>query len=456
MIHIRAHHVHPAGILTLPAELTTPAEQTSVSYIGRPRRACKSLNRPATNPKTVNVENTLVLLFCVATATALAVRRLRVPYTVALVIVGLIMGSFDLVTPPRLTRELLFTFFLPGLLFEAAFHLDLAAFSRIWRSAAALAVPGVIVGMIVTAAMVVSLLRIVSADPTYDWRFGLVFGALVAATDPVAVTALFKEVKAPAQLATLVESESLFNDGTGIVFLSLVLSFVTGATPSVATLGGQFLLVTGGGIALGLVIGRVVAHIIRRIDDPLIEITLTMIAAYGSFALAENLSVSGVLATVVAGMSCARHARETGMSERSRAAAESFWEYAAFALNSIVFLLIGFEFRITELLHLGREIVVAFVAMLLARAAIVGLLVVAQRNTTARFPRGWPTVLTWGGLRGALSLVLALALPAAVQGREQLVAITVGTVVLSLIVQGFTMPYLIQRLGIGATPASDT
>jgi len=402
----------------------------------------------------VNVESTVVLLFCVATATAVAVRRLRVPYTVALVIVGLIMGSFDLVTPPRLTRELLFTFFLPGLLFEAAFHLDLTAFSRIWRSAVALAVPGVIVGMVVTAAILVLVLRVVSGDPAYDWRFGLVFGALVAATDPVAVTALFKEVKAPAELATLVESESLFNDGTAIVFLSLVLSFVSGTTPSIATLGTQFLIVTGGGVALGLVMGRGIAYVIRRVDDPMIEITLTMIAAYGSFALAEDLSVSGVLATVVAGMFCARHARETGMSERSRAAAEGFWEYVGFALNSIVFLLIGFEFRIGDLLHLGREIVAAFAAMFIARAVIVGMLTLAQRNTSARLPRGWPTVLTWGGVRGALSLVLALALPPGIPGREQLVAITVGTVVLSLIVQGFTMPYLIDRLGIVATPVS--
>ena len=119
-----------------------------------------------------------------------------------------------------------------------------------------------------------------------------------------------------------------------------------------------------------------------------------------------------------------------------------------------MFLLIGFEFRIGDLLHLGREIVAAFAAMFIARAIIVGMLTLAQRNTSARLPRGWPTVLTWGGLRGALSLVLALALPPGIPGREQLVAITVGTVVLSLIVQGFTMPYLIDRLGIVATPVS--
>jgi len=227
----------------------------------------------------MTVESTVVLLFCVATATAVAVRRLRVPYTVALVIIGLAMGSFGLVTPPRLTRELLFTFFLPGLLFEAAFSLDVDAFRRIWRSAVALAVPGVIVGMFATAAIVSLLLPLVTGNPAYDWRFGLLFGALVAATDPVAVTALFKEVKAPPRLAALIESESLFNDGTGVVFLSLVLSYVMGTTPSLGALGGQFLLVAGGGVALGFVVGWGNAHVIQRVDDPMFEIALTTIAA---------------------------------------------------------------------------------------------------------------------------------------------------------------------------------
>jgi CPA1 family monovalent cation:H+ antiporter len=395
----------------------------------------------------MTVESTVVLLFCVATATAVAVRRLRVPYTVALVIVGLTMGSFGLVTPPRLTRELLFTFFLPGLLFEAAFNLDLDALRRVWRSAVALAVPGVVVGMFATAAIVSLLLPLVTGNPAYDWRFGLLFGALVAATDPVAVTALFKEVKAPPRLAALVESESLFNDGTGIVFLSLVLSYIMGSAPSLAALGGQFLLVVGGGVALGFVVGRGIARVIRHVDDPMIEIALTMIAAYGSFALAQEIRVSGVLATVVAGMGCSRAARQPALSESVRAV-DSFWEYVGFALNSIVFLLIGFESGIASLLHLGPEIALAFVAMLVARAIVVWLLALAQYKTSERWPRGWSTVLAWGGLRGALSLVLALALPESIPHRETVISITVGTVVLSLIVQGFTMPYLIEWLGI--------
>jgi CPA1 family monovalent cation:H+ antiporter len=377
-----------------------------------------------------------------------------VPYTVVLVIVGLAMGSFGLVTPPRLTRELLFTFFLPGLLFEAAFNLDVDAFRRIWRSAVALAVPGVIVGMFATAAIVSLLLPLVTGNPAYDWRFGLLFGALVAATDPVAVTALFKEVKAPPRLTALIESESLFNDGTGVVFLSLVLSYIMGSAPSLAALGGQFLLVAGGGVALGFVVGRGIARVIRHVDEPMFAIALTTIAAYGSFALAEELHVSGVLATVMAGMGCARNGRLAGASEPMRAV-DSFWEYVGFALNSIVFLLIGFESGVVSLFRLAPAIVIAFVAMLVARAIVVWLLALAEYKSSDRWPRGWATILTWGGLRGALSLVLALSLPEAIPGRDMMISITVGTVVLSLIVQGFTMPYLIEWLGI-ARPSAKT
>ncbi len=397
----------------------------------------------------MNSESAFILLFCVATAVAVAVRRIRVPYTIALVVTGLAIGSLGLVRPPRLTKDMLFTFFLPGLLFEAAFHLDLDAFRRIWKSTVALAVPGVIIGMLATAAILGGLLHL-GGGRVIDWRFGLVFGAVVAATDPVAVTALFREVNAPAELAALVESESLFNDGTGIVLLTLVASLLRGTASSVAWVSGQFVLIAGGGVAVGLIVGVAIARMIRRIDAPMIEIALTTIACYGSFVLAEQIGVSGVLATVVAGMWCSRQGRDLGMSPTSRAAVESFWEYVSFALNSIVFLLIGFEFRPSSLLHLGGQIAAAFIAMLLARTGIVFLLVVAQRLLGKPMPWSWVFVLTWGGVRGALSMVLVLALPDGFPNRDVLVATTIGAVVLSLLVQGATMPLLVTRLGIGA------
>ena len=400
-----------------------------------------------------NSASTLVILYCISTAVAIAVRSLRIPYTITLVVVGLALGSFRVVTPPHLTQELLFTFFLPGLLFEAAFHLDLTAFRQVWRSAVGLALPGVLAATGITALLVVTGGRVFGVATPIDMSFGLVFGALVAATDPVAVTALFRELRAPRRLAALVEAESLFNDGTGVVFLSLVLAYVMGGDMSLATASVQFALVAGGGVLVGLCVGWVVSIIIHRVDAPVIEIGLTVIAAYGSFVLADRLAASGVLATVVSGMMCGRQGRDRGMSAPSREAVQSFWEYIAFALNSIVFLLIGFQFDAIRLRAIWPEILLAFAAMLLARAVIVASMLLLQRASTERMPRAWGGLITLGGLRGALSVVLALALPPELAQRDVIVSLTVGVVLVSIIGQGLSMPLLLRRLGMrGALP----
>jgi CPA1 family monovalent cation:H+ antiporter len=388
---------------------------------------------------------TLVLLYCVSTAVAIAVRRSRVPYTVALVVVGLALGSMHFIAPPHLTRELLFTFFLPGLLFEAAFHLDLAAFRRVWKLAVGLAVPGVMMATVVMAGLIIVTGRAFGLATDMDVKIALVFAALLAATDPVAVTALFHEVKAPPRLAALVEAESLFNDGTGIVLLSLMLAYATGAITSVAAASVGFVVVAGGGVVIGGMVGWVISIVIRRLDEPMIEIGLTVIAAYGSFVLAERIGASGVLATVVAGMMCGRHGRDLGMSSTSRLAVQTFWEYVAFALNSIVFLLIGFEFDSVRLGSVWVELLVAFVAMLAARTLIVFGGLALQRRSAERVPRRWGGIVVLGGLRGALSIVLALALPDELPQRELIVSLTVGVVLLSIIVQGMSMPVLVRR-----------
>jgi CPA1 family monovalent cation:H+ antiporter len=393
----------------------------------------------------MGTENTVVVLFCVATAIAIIARRLRVPYSVALVLAGLGLGWLHLVDPPRLTRDLLFTFFLPGLLFEAAFHIDLGALRGLWRSVATLAVPGVVLSIALTAAIVLLGSAMGLVAPIAVWN-ALIFGALVAATDPVAVTALFREVGAPARLATLVEAESLFNDGTGVVFLSLVLALATAAGTSVLGVIPSFFLVAGGGVVAGVLVGYGVTRIIRRVDDSMIEIALTMIAALGSFVLADALHVSGVLATVTAGMMCARHDSETGMTAESRQAAEGFWQYVGFALNSIVFLLIGLEVQASRLAADWTDILLGFAAMTLARVALVGLLHLGFRRSSEAIPGGWSVILAWGGLRGALSMVLALSLPNDLPGRDRLVSAAVGVVIASLLIQGLTMPAVVRRV----------
>lgn len=399
--------------------------------------------------------STVIVLFCIATAVAVAVRPLRVPYTVALVVVGLVLGAFRLIDPPHLTKDLLFEVFLPGLLFEASFQIDFAVFRKLGSGVMALAIPGVVGAIALTTVIVTVALRGFGLVPDLAVETALVFAALIAATDPVAVTALFRQSSAPKELLVLIEGESLFNDGTAVVFLSLILAYVAGTPATGARLLGEFVLVAGGGTAVGLAVGGVIALAIRRLDEPMIEIALTTIAAYGSFVLADRLHVSGVLATVAAGMLCGNDGRRAGMSSTTRTALESFWEYVAFALNSVVFLLLGFEVSVTALATSWREIAIAYIAVLLTRAIIVfgGWFVWERlRRGGLPVPRSWSVVLVWGGLRGALSMVLALALATSIAKRELVVTMTAGVVLCSLLIQGLTMAPLARRLGLSQRP----
>ena len=388
-----------------------------------------------------------IILFSIATAVAITVRRTPVPYTVALVIVGLVLGFFRVIEPPHLTKELLFAVFLPGLLFEAAFNLNAREAWRNRLAISALAVPGVVIAIVLTGLMTTVVIRALDLDLGFLLQYGLVFGALVAATDPIAVVGLFKHLKAPSRLATLVEGESLLNDGTSIVLLSLLLAYVGGATTSAFGLVTRFVTITGGGALVGVVVGFFASRVTRHVEDAMIEITLTTIAAYGSFVLGEQLHWSGVIATVTAGMVYRNYGREFGMSPTTRMAVDTFWEYVAFALNSIVFLLIGFEVHIAALAASWKEILIAFAAVIAARGGVVFLVSAALRRTSERIPRSWGGLLTWGGMRGALSMVLALALPPAFPHRDLLVTMTYGVVVASLLVQGLSLPWVLRSLG---------
>ena len=228
---------------------------------------------------------------------------------------------------------------MPGLLFEAAYHLEVHELRENAWTISSLAVPGVVVAILLTALLLVAGKTLVGSAALLDWKTALFFGCVIAATDPVAVTSIFRELKAPRRLHVLVESESLLNDGTSIVFLTLMLAYFAGASPTAWSLGVEFGRIAGGGALIGLAIGWGVSRVRIAIDDPAIEITLTTIAAYGSFVAAEQVHCSGVVATVVAGVVCGNAGRHHSMTATTREAVDSFWEWLAFALNSAVFLL---------------------------------------------------------------------------------------------------------------------
>jgi CPA1 family monovalent cation:H+ antiporter len=374
------------------------------------------------------MDNTTVfiILFIVATAVAIGVRRLRIPYTVALVLAGLLLGLSHFLEPPHLTKSLLFSVFLPGLLFEAALHMDFEQFWRNRLTIISLAVPGVVAAIALTTLILVQAAQWLGTVPNFSWEYALVFASLIAATDPIAVVATFKKLGAPKRLSMIMEGESLINDGTGIVFFTLSLSLVTGARVSFAGLAVDFVAIVGVGLLIGAAVGLLVSQVIKRVDDAMIEITLTTLAAYGAFVAAEQFHYSGVIAAVTAGLLCGNYALKI-MTPSSRIAVESFWDYVAFALNSIVFLLIGFEVHIRDLLSAWPMILVAFLAVTLGRAAVILGASALGRMTRERIPWSWSLVLTWGGL---------------------LVTITFGVVLISILLQGLTMPPLLRWLGI--------
>jgi CPA1 family monovalent cation:H+ antiporter len=274
----------------------------------------------------------------------------------------------------------------------------------------------------------------------------LVFAAIIVATDPVAVLAIFRSMAVPKELATIIEAESLLNDGTGVVVFELTLAIALGQHPTALGIAGQFAFMVAGGAAIGAIIGGVVWLISKRADDPMIEVTLTVIAAYGSFGCAEQLGASGVIASVAAGLLCGASKKQ--MKAPTLAAVDNFWEYVAFALNSLVFLLMGLSVSPAALLGQWLAIVLAWTAVTLSRGVLLfGIAAgIRIRRGEARWP--WAAVATWAGLRGALAMTLALSLPDSLPGRELLIQLTFGVVLLTLVAQGLTIGPLVRRLGV--------
>jgi CPA1 family monovalent cation:H+ antiporter len=396
----------------------------------------------------MQTEIILILLFSVAAGVAIVVRQVHMPYTVALVLAGLMLGILHLFTPPHLTKELLFAVFLPGLLFEAAFHIEFREFWLNRLAIASLAVPGVAAAMVLTSVILTPVVNMLHLEQKFTWQYALVFGALIAATDPIAVVAAFRGLGVPRRLSVLLEGESLLNDGTAIVFFMLSLSLVNGANITTGQLATDFLRIVGFGGLIGAAVGMVISQLIKQIDDAMIEITLTTIAAYGSFVTAEHFHYSGVIAVVVAGVLCGNYGARKGMTPSTMVAVGIFWEYVAFALNSIVFLLIGLEVHLDALFASWEVVFIAYLVVTAGRGLVIFAVSGLLRKTREKMPWSWSVVLTWGGLRGALPMVLVLSLAKDFPHRDLLVTMTFGVAMISILVHGMTVSPLLRWLGI--------
>ncbi len=391
-----------------------------------------------------------ILLTIGAAVVAVLSRWLRVQYTLALLVFGLILGWLGVVPAVPLTSRLILLLFLPPLLFEAAFALDLDLLWRTRRGVLVLAFPGTILATIIGALVV-------------GWALGfppgvaLVFGAMIAATDPVAVLATFRQLGAEERLSTVLEGESLFNDGIALsLFLALVASVGGGFNLGRAV--GEFLLTVIGGALLGYAIGWVGHLIVAVSDEHLTEMTVSVAVAYGSFLAAERLHLSGVMATLLAAMTLSRLGRTRGwvFTGGSAELLDDLWAFLAFVANTALFLLIGFAAP-----GAGLLIYPGFVGAGIA-AALVGRAAVAYGLGTLLGPLGfhlsWPErhVVFWGGLRGAVSLAAALSLPTEFPYRQQLLAMTYGVVLFTVLAQGLTIGPLVKRLGLTRGVAEGT
>jgi len=382
------------------------------------------------------IEEIIIGLLLIASVVAIAARQFRLPYTVGLVLIGLVL-TFLTATETIISPDIILALLVPPLVFEAAFHIRLEDLRRDFWLILTLAVPGVILTTLLVGSVVA-------------WGTGmalsaaLVFGAIISATDPVSVVTLFRRLSVPRRLQLLLEGESLFNDGTAIVMFSIMLSIAEAGNFSFAISTRDFIKIAGGGALIGIALGTLISQFINRIDDPLVETTLTTVLAFGSYLIAESLGVSGVLAVVAAGI-VNGNVGPTGMSATTRVVVFNFWEYAAFLANSLVFLLIGLTTDVNVMIANWEAIVWAIAAAMIARfVSIYGFSLFSRE-----IPSKWKHILFWGGLRGAIALALALSLPetgplAIERGRLQ--AMAFGLVLFSLLVQGASTDWLVKRL----------
>jgi CPA1 family monovalent cation:H+ antiporter len=392
----------------------------------------------------------IATLLLVAAIVAIVAQRLRMPYTVGLVFAGVAIALSPLSLAVPLTKKLIFTAFLPPLIFEAAIRIPAKELRRDLPVILTLATAGVML----SGGPVAAGMHFLAG---WGWAAALLFGALISATDPVSVIATLRQAGARGRLRLLAEAESLFNDGTAAVAFGIVLVAVRGEAVGPVAVAGSFVTTVVGGIVCGGLVAGGALLLIGRTTDHLVEITVTSVAAYGSFLLAEHFHASGVLATLAAGLVIGNVGPLGAISPRGREAVQSFWDYVAFIVNSLVFILIGMSEARLDLRAAIPAAGLAIALVLFGRAVSVYLCCGFFARSPHRVPRSHQHVLFWGGLRGALALALALGLPPSLPHREQVITVAFAVVAFAIVVQGLTMTLLLRRLGeIGGLPETGT
>lgn len=370
----------------------------------------------------------LILVGAVATVLGLVSKRARLlPYPVVLAMAGIAVGLLPGTQFPRIGGSVILLAFVPGLIFEAALTLDQPELRRRILPVGLLATIGVAITVLLIGVLTHLSLGL-------SWASAMLLGAILAATDPIAVITLLRRVNAPAGLVAILEGESLFNDGTGVAVFSAVLATILSGAPSFGDASVRFFEITLGGMAIGLAVGFLGLALLRFAEDAPLEILATLVIAYGSYLAADLLHASGIVAVVVAGIVVARYGSRIGRLHGPQLL--GFWNLLAFVLNAMLFILVGAALPATTLLPVAGLVLIAFLIMLVTRAVpVYGLMGLADFRGVS-IPWAWRHVTFWAGLRGALPVALALSV-AGLSGVDSRVSVVAyGVVLLSLLVQG--------------------
>jgi CPA1 family monovalent cation:H+ antiporter len=402
-----------------------------------------------------SIVRTLTILLLIALMVILITRRFSVPYTLGLVVVGLLISFASplLNVDFRLTPDVVLFVFLPALIFEGAWAISIEQLRKNWLMIFFLVGPGLLLELMLIALPLHFFIGL-------NWNMALLLAAILSPTDPVAVLGLFRQLHVNAQLAAIIEGESLLNDGIAGSFYQVFLAFALAATTHQAPSGlsawlqglGIFFVQVGCGVGLGIIVGFAVSRFVSRLDAPLIETTLTVVAAYGAYLLADAIHASGILAVVATGLIVGSYGRSIGMSEHTQETVETFWDLIAFIANALLFLLVGVQLNPLRFIIDPNAPALLFAAgttivlVLLARLSIVFLLPASTYSVPTVRLSSWRLVIFWSGLRGALSLALVLALPFSISERNMLVFATYAVILFTLLVQGFSISTLLKLL----------
>ncbi len=401
----------------------------------------------------LHIDQFLVIMM-VAVIVAIVAKYIRWPYTIVLLISGLVIAYFNVDPPFVLDKDMIFHILLPPLIFEGALHMRLKHLKENAKVISLLAIPALIISSFFVGWLIYLFTNSFMAS-ALTFPIALLIAVIIIPTDPVSILAIYKDTKIPTKLKNIIEGESIFDDGTCLVLFAVILDLIRSGNLDLMTGIVDFLRMAIFGILLGLAVGYILFLIISKIDDKFTEVMITLIMVFGLFAMAENMGASGVFAVVMAGLILGNYGTRFAMTPSARHTLLSFWGFIVFLVNSFLFIVVGMNVDLGAVWNEIELVIFCVLALWFARGASIYLIgiILNKKGASQTLPRKWQAVMWWGGLRGAIPIALALSIPLTLDDgtlfphRDMILAITFGVVLITLLVQGLSLKTLIGKLG---------